>query len=477
MKKRVTAFLMILVLCFGFLPEYPALAANTVGTDSKGTVSVQRLSDWVISDLGIGDTYGIYPLEWYKLDMTAPVTQGKLWRLIAGMRCKFLESGCVKVNPDVIYDNNERMTVKEVLSTYYSIVKNITFTSDLGFQKGSAIENLKQIGVYKGTGNEPKLKDICSLEEACVYATRIITYVYYKLDIASKGFLWEAKLGENTVYMLGSIHMATTDIYPLSQDILNAYHSSNVLAVEVDLFDSVGALSMTQLGMYTDGTTLKDHVSDETYQKVIALAKRYGYTETMISMFKPWYIDAMFTSLAYTESGKQEDAARESILGVDMNFLIDAYYYGKPVLQVEGYEYQAKVFDSFSAQLQEYMLNDTLDSLNASIKGINFEYSSFLKDALQLWHDGNTEGYKKYSALDEAGDLSDMNENEQDLYKEYQNKLLTQRDLGMTDYIEKLLKAEGSSTYFVILGSSHYISDYSVIDRLKERGFEITQIK
>jgi uncharacterized protein YbaP (TraB family) len=47
----------------------------------------------------------------------------------------------------------------------------------------------------------------------------------------------------------------------------------------------------------------------------------------------------------------------------------------------------------------------------------------------------------------------------------------------MAEYIDTLLNMEGSTTYFVIVGSSHYISEYSVLDILEEKGYEITQIK
>jgi uncharacterized protein YbaP (TraB family) len=61
--------------------------------------------------------------------------------------------------------------------------------------------------------------------------------------------------------------------------------------------------------------------------------------------------------------------------------------------------------------------------------------------------------------------------------KEYDEKFLIQRDDAMADYIDNLLKSEGNNTYFVIVGAAHYISDYSVIDRLEDKGYEITQIK
>jgi len=63
------------------------------------------------------------------------------------------------------------------------------------------------------------------------------------------------------------------------------------------------------------------------------------------------------------------------------------------------------------------------------------------------------------------------------LLEEYYYKVFTERDRKMAEKIDRFLKGEGNTTYFVVVGSGHYISDYSVIDILKEKGYEINQIK
>jgi len=47
----------------------------------------------------------------------------------------------------------------------------------------------------------------------------------------------------------------------------------------------------------------------------------------------------------------------------------------------------------------------------------------------------------------------------------------------MADNIESLLKTEGSSTYFVVVGAAHYIGDNSVINILEDKGYVITRMK
>ena len=49
------------------------------------------------------------------------------------------------------------------------------------------------------------------------------------------GFLWKAKSETATVYMLGSVHLANKEMYPLPSAFEESFDSSEVLVVEIDL--------------------------------------------------------------------------------------------------------------------------------------------------------------------------------------------------------------------------------------------------
>ena len=52
-----------------------------------------------------------------------------------------------------------------------------------------------------------------------------------------KLFLWKATKGDDTVWLLGTIHVAKKNFYPLPKEILKAFSRSNHLLVEVDITD------------------------------------------------------------------------------------------------------------------------------------------------------------------------------------------------------------------------------------------------
>lgn len=475
MKKRIFSLALAFLLLFTMIPGYNASAAETNSTTSESSV----ISQWSLKDLVVGDAYGIYPLSWYNSNMKTSISQGKVDILLAGLRIKILESDCVTDNPDVIYKTSQNMTVEQVLKVYYSLLTTMKYNKELGFDQKTAISNLKKAGIYLGTDGEPKLTDRCSIEAACVYATRIITYVYDKFDAGSKGFLWETKNAGNTVYMLGSIHMASNSIYPMDKKILEAYQSSEALIEELNAFDTSGAMKVAELGVYTDGTTLKDHISEASYKETVTFAEKYGLAESFVSKCKPWYLYISFASLSYTSDGDTSEAQEAAALGIDRSFLIDAYLDNKPVMEVEGYEKQAQVLNGFSDKLAEYLLIQTIDSVNDSIDGKGNDTVDSLNSMLELWHKGDIESFLKSNTIDsEYDDLFTEEDKETiELLKEFNQKLFKQRDEGMANYIDNLLKGEGTHTYFIIVGSGHYVSDYSVLDRLKEKGYQITQIK
>ena len=488
MKKRIIALSLTLALCFTLLPANLVYAEEAVKVDSVSVAtettqeSVPIFSQWALDDLIVGDTYGIYPITtWYSKTMTAPIKQVRLRVLLAGIRKKILNTECATETVKVKLELNNEMTVKEVLEVFYSTISGYEYTQDIGLATSlSAVKFMEEHGIFSNQMGELTLEDICTTEQASAIATRLVTYIYDTLDVASKGFMWEVKSGENKVYLLGSIHLASYDIYPFSNDILQAFQSSDALIIEAltSNVEANTALTM-QYGIYNDGTTLKDHVSAETYQKTVEIAALLGLDEASIAMYKPWLISSMYEQISMTSATNNEDVQIASLLGIDNKFVLDATIYGKPVYELEGMEFQYKVFESYSDELDEFLLMSSIVSANDFLSGKSQKGNDTFEEWLEYWHDGDVEAMSKVLTAD--NDLPELSTEDTKTYdalnEEYMEKLITTRDVGMADKIDQLLKGEGSATYFVVVGAFHYISDYSVLDILEEKGYTITQIK
>lgn len=483
MKKRLLSLLLVLMLCISMLPVNQVLAAteSSLAVDElQSFASGQPFSDWAITDLVVADTYELYPVTWYERDLTKAVTPANMRVLLAGLRNKIQDTGFVQTSNYSFYKMPEKMTVEEVMNYLFNTAVSYTFTKDLALKDTKAVAYMKENGIYTGKNGELGLNKTCSVEQACVLTARLVTNLYDRLDAASKGFLWETKANGNTVYMLGSIHMATTKIYPFNNKIRAAYHNSDALGLEVNLANQAGAMELLNMAVYTDGTTLKDHVSKETYDKVVAFVKTFGYSEEQIAMLKPWYIYISFSALSMTNTGSVAEASAGAALGIDVNFMNNAMLSGKPILELEGYKSQAGMLDSFSDELEEYLLNSTIDSVTRVVEGTSKSSANDLRLMLDLWRRGDAEKFKEYTSFEyEYQDMLDngSTETEKKLMAEFYDKLFVQRNKTMADYIEGLLKAEGSRTYFIIVGSGHYLGNESVIDILEGKGYAITDRK
>src|ERR1051325_7324774 len=80
--------------------------------------------------------------------------------------------------------------------------------------------------------------------------------------------LWEARGKSNSVYLLGSMHFAKEDMYPLAKPIEQAYDGSSLIVFEADLGEMKSMetqASLIKAGMCPPGEDLSQQVGPETY--------------------------------------------------------------------------------------------------------------------------------------------------------------------------------------------------------------------
>ncbi len=92
-----------------------------------------------------------------------------------------------------------------------------------------------------------------------------------------KHFLWKATGGKGVVYLLGTIHVAKSDLYPLDPIIEETFKKSAVLVVEVDVTKSEASKSLTQdllrTAIYSEDESVANHLSEKTRARLAEFAK------------------------------------------------------------------------------------------------------------------------------------------------------------------------------------------------------------
>ena len=88
--------------------------------------------------------------------------------------------------------------------------------------------------------------------------------------------LWKVCDNDSYVYLFGSIHVATKDLYPLSNTIMDAYHSCDHLALEVspDEMQTPEAMAaMAEYMRYDDGTLVTDVIGQDLFNEIVTILK------------------------------------------------------------------------------------------------------------------------------------------------------------------------------------------------------------
>lgn len=261
---------------------------------------------------------------------------------------------------------------------------------------------------------------------------------------------WRVSGESGTAYLLGSVHFGDESMYPLPAAVTEAYQASDALVVEVNPLDpglGGGARMLLENAVYSDGTTLRDHVGQETWRVLEKMAEKKGYPVEAFRPQKPWFVALTLTALEFRRAGYRED------LGIDYHFIQRASGENKPILELESFAQQLGIFDMLSEKEQETFLVQTLEEIE---KG-----SDYLNGVIDAWKSGDTD--KIDALLNESFKTPET--------RRIYQLLFIDRNEEMARKIEGLLNRGG--TYFVVVGAGHLVSEQGIVRLLQERGHRV----
>lgn len=268
-----------------------------------------------------------------------------------------------------------------------------------------------------------------------------------------KSFLWKVQSSTSTIHILGSMHLAKRSLYPLDRKIEQAFDKSDILVVEVNLSSLAPAFILKKFnekGIYQDGTTLGDHLTDETFSRLVEKMNRLGVDINQLNMFKPWCLAMNLVTIELLRLGFNPSK------GLDQYFLNKAQG-NKDVLELETFEFQLNLFDDFTEAQQELFLFSTLVDLDIIENQMN--------EMIAAWKTGDV-------GTMEAILRKGLGENPE-LLPIY-DKMFFQRNKTMALKIEEFLQTR--KDYFVVVGAGHLVGKEGIIQLLKKRGYPPKQL-
>ncbi len=342
--------------------------------------------------------------------------------------------------------DNSPLTRETVLNSLYQIIDKF---EELPLAE-NGVDYFIQNDLIKGDDVDLRLNEIATTEEAVVFATILIEQVQDVLDTSTKGMAWEIQHNDNTAYLFGSVHLGPSDLFPINNQVLDAYHNSDYLIVETNSYNEETWQRQMEMGYLSEGTAA-DYLSPQTYDKLVEVCELYGLPVEEVELLTPFFLAnelSRYTSEFYSDVSTQ--------YGIDSYFFELALFENKTIIGLED-EYDFK-FNDLPLEYLEEDLNLTLDACLSPE-----EHSDMYDDYLEIvdyYIVGDVENFTEL-----AVDLDDAIAME---------VLYGDRDQNMANGIHELLQQEGENTYFVVVGAGHYVVDNSVLDRLEDMGYTVT---
>jgi len=263
--------------------------------------------------------------------------------------------------------------------------------------------------------------------------------------------LWEARGKSNSVYLLGSIHFAKDDFYPLAKPIEQAYELSSIIVFEANLGEMKSMetqVSLLKAGMCPAGEKLSQQVGEETYSALQSWLKNTGVEPSMLDPMKPWLASVTVVALELQKLGFNPGQ------GIDEHFYSRAKVDGKEIRGLETVDFQINLFANLSREDSELFLKSMLEDIA--------RFPKIFAEVIEAWKTGDA---AKIEPL-----LLDITKK----YPAIHKKFLADRNRVWFPKIEELLA--GDKNVFVVVGMAHLVGSDGVVQLLRKKGIRIEQL-
>ncbi|MBU4316642.1 MAG: TraB/GumN family protein [Proteobacteria bacterium] len=269
--------------------------------------------------------------------------------------------------------------------------------------------------------------------------------------LEAKSFIWEVTSDTATVFVMGSIHAARPDMYPLSPAIEGAFKKSSCLVVEVNPF-TIDEKKMQAIiekkGYYPANDQIGNHIQTPLYHDLTTYLQQAGIPLERVSGMRPGFLSFSLTAAHMIKLGYLPEN------GVDLYFLKKAKD-RKQILALETMEEQLNLL--LDMPDENLYLKYTLSDLENA--------GQILQVMTSAWLNGDAQGMYDsvigpYITDPEMRPLLD--------------RLFFQRNLKMTAKIKGLLRT--GLTSFVVVGAGHLVGEKGIVELLKQDHYKVRQL-
>jgi uncharacterized protein YbaP (TraB family) len=287
---------------------------------------------------------------------------------------------------------------------------------------------------------------------------RLLSTLFLVLQLGSNyaaadepAMLWVAEGRQNTVYMLGSIHLLRQRDYPLPKAIDLVYDDADVIVMELDMddLDYVAVMAaMRELGVLDNETRLRDLLGDELQAQAEAAAEATSIPLDLLQDSEPWLAAITVQELLSMRVGFVGE------LGIESYLSDKALADGKPILGLETIGEQLSFLDGLPMRAQsEWLVHSLVDGLRIEM---------LVDQLVKAWRGGDID-YLERELIHEAKMSPEVHE-----------AVLLQRNRSWIDTIVSYL--DDDVDYLVVVGAAHMVGEDGLVDLLAKREIAVSRL-
>lgn len=261
-------------------------------------------------------------------------------------------------------------------------------------------------------------------------------------SVQAEPLIWQATKDKQTLMLIGTVHIGQASMYPLPHQLNQFLARSDGLIVETDINQPMPHLD------FSHATPTKAYLASQQQNQLDIISKQLNLDFDALAKLPPWIVAISLENESYKALKLQPK------LGVDSMLMQQANEQGIPLLSFETLTEQFDLLQNLPNDGKDLLI-DTLD---------NWEQGQdFYTCMLESW---------------QAGDSNKLNEmlNATEWDDRTTHALLIDRNQR---WVKQLINPEFISKqgrYVIAVGTMHFLGSNSVIDLLKQQGYQVKKI-
>ena len=260
--------------------------------------------------------------------------------------------------------------------------------------------------------------------------------------------VWKVTKNGSELFIGGTCHILRSSDYPIPDEFDRAYAASHSIVLETDLGKMNTPEAQQKLlsrMIYTDGTSLKDHLNPQTYDILNSYCEANGFSLNALISFKPTMVMVTLTLIELQKMGISQE-------GVDMHYYRQGLQDSKPLLKLETVDEQIDIIAAMGIGYEDKFVRHSIEELK--------RIRDIIEKLIHQWKQGNSRGiYRLF-----------IEPVKQDFPQVYDAVLLARNNAWMPK-IKGFL--DNPEKEFVLVGFAHLVGEDGIIEQLRKAGYAV----